>query len=424
RKVLATGIFDASACRWSRRMPLIACVSGNSQADVPGSNFANKAPSDIVIIPAAGGKTIPVVADRTMNQSPEWSPLGDRLFFVSNRDGPLDVYELAVTSSGTVRGAPMRVTTGLNARSISVTADASHVAYALYSGHANIYSVPIPKSGVALATDATAITNGPQTIESMHVSPDEKWLVYDSDRDGAANIFRVPIAGGESEQLTHDSFDEFSPDMSPDDRFVAYHSFRTGTRDVEVKPLDGGPVEFVTNSPKQESFPMWSPDGTRLLFFDQGIGATIYVSSRVGPGKWSAPRTVSFGKNQLNGGVATGAWSPDGKWIVTETSSQIIVAAADSNVVRVVYTAKPGEPAPENSLFSRDGRSIYFKSHDADGRATLYVIPASGGEPRAQVRFPDLARQSSRQGFGLSTTHFYFPIEDRQSNVWIAELSR
>ncbi|MGH7632522.1 MAG: hypothetical protein ACRENC_02245, partial [Gemmatimonadaceae bacterium] len=105
-------------------------------------------------------------------------------------------------------------------------------------------------------------------------------------------------------------------------------------------------------------------------------------------------------------------------------SSQIIVAAADSNVVRVVYTAKPGEPAPENSLFSRDGRSIYFKSHDADGRATLYVIPASGGEPRAQVRFPDLARQSSRQGFGLSTTHFYFPIEDRQSNVWIAELSR
>ena len=424
RRLLAAGVFDANACRWSHREPLIACVSGNSQADDPGSNFANKAPSNIVIVPAAGGAAVSVIADRTMNQSPEWSPMSDRLFFISNRDGPLDVYEIAVSSSGRVRGAPMRVTTGLNARSMSVTSDARRVAYSLYSGHANIYSVPIPSRGVASSTDAAAVTSGPQTIEALRVSPDDKWIVYDSDRDGTANIYRIPVGGGEPEQLTNESFDVFAPDISRDGRLLTYHSFRTGTRDIEVKPLDGGPIEYVTSTPGQESFPVWSPDASRIAFFDQVGPAYVYVTSRLSGGKWSAPKRVSFGGVELNAGIASVSWSPDGKWLVSESQRAISIGAADSNVSRTVYQAAAGEPAPENSLWSRDGRSIYFKAHDTDGHATIYVTPVSGGVPRAVVRFPDLSRQSSRQGFAMSATRFYFPIEDRQSNVWIAELSR
>ena len=85
--------------------------------------------------------------------------------------------------------------------------------------------------------------------------------------------------------------------------------------------------------------------------------------------------------------------------------------------------APDSAPAPETAVWSRDGRSIYFKSHDAEGHAMISVIPASGGTPRPIVRFPDLSRPSSRQGFAMSATRFYFPIEDRQSNVWIADLS-
>ena len=52
------------------------------------------------------------------------------------------------------------------------------------------------------------------------------------------------------------------------------------------------------------------------------------------------------------------------------------------------------------------------------------VVPASVGTPRVIVRFPDLSRPSSRQGFAMSATRFFFPVEDRQSNIWLAELTR
>ncbi|MGE5729895.1 MAG: protein kinase domain-containing protein, partial [Gemmatimonas sp.] len=183
-RLLATGVFQPGQCRWSRRLPLVACTSGNAMARDPGANFANKAPSGIVIVPVSGGGVVQVTNDHATNQSPEWSPSSDRLYFVSNRDGPLDVYEVAVASSGKPRSSPMRLTTGLNARSFSITDDARRVAYSLYTGHANIYSLPIPATGVGLSTDATPLTSGAQTIEGVMVSRDGKWVVYDSDHDG------------------------------------------------------------------------------------------------------------------------------------------------------------------------------------------------------------------------------------------------
>lgn len=423
RRVVATGIPEVSWCRWSHQAPLIACVSGNAIARDPGANFANKAPSGIVVVPAAGGAVVHVTSDHAMNASPEWSPSASRLFFISNRDGPLDIYEVALTASGALRAPPIRVTTGLNARSLSVTSDASRAAYSLYTGHANIYSLPIPASGVATSTDAMPVTTGPQTVEAVGVSPDGKWVTYDSDRDGIANIYRISTAGGEPEQLTNEAFDTFAPALSPDNRLLAYHSLRSGTRDIEVKPLDGGTIELVTNTPAQESYPGWSPDGTRLVFFDQGADGGVYVVSRLAPNKWSPPRRLTFHHAPLSASSAFSAWSPDGKWIASVTAHAIVAVSPDSASSRTIYTAPAGEPVPETIIWSKDGRSIYFKSHDADGHAMISVVPSSGGVPRPVARFPDLSRPSSRQGFAMSATRFYFPIEDRQSNVWIADLS-
>ncbi len=427
RHAIAGGVPEVSWCRWSAHPALVACVSGNSIARDPGANFANKAPSGIVVVPAAGGRPAHITADHAMNQSPEWSPTGDRLFFISNRDGPLDVYEVALASDGMPRSPPMRVTTGLNARSMSITADAGRVSYSLYAGHANIYSLPIPVSGVALSTDATAVTSGAQTVEAVSVSPDGKWIVYDSDRDGLAQIYRIAVAGGEPEQLTNEPFDVFAPTISPDGQLVAYHSFRNGTRDIEVQPIAGGAPELVTNTPAQESYPEWSPDGHRLLFVDQGpggwVGGGMYVTTRLGPNKWAAPRRLRSSDAAVGYQFPYTSWSPDGKWIVCENIHSIFIVPSDSGASRVIYTAPGGVPAPEMVLVSRDGRSIYFKTHDAEGHAMISVVPFTGGTARPVVRFPDLTRPSFRQGFGLSATRFYFPIEDRQSNVWIADLS-
>jgi Tol biopolymer transport system component len=72
--------------------------------------------------------------------------------------------------------------------------------------------------------------------------------------------------------------------------------------------------------------------------------------------------------------------------------------------------------------WSPDGRTLYYKSHDAQGRASFWAVSAAGGQPRLLVRFGEPDRQSSRRDFATDGRRFYFAIEDRQSDVLVAEL--
>ncbi len=420
RLIYASGdpLEGVHSCRWSPKGSLIACVAGNRRAREPGPMFANKVVSRIIVIPADGGTAVAVTEANGLSQSPEWSPGGDRLFFISNRDGTFDVYEAAIDRSGKARGAPLRVTTGLNARSISFAASAPRVAYDVYTERANIHSVPIPVSGPAQVTNADPVTTGAQVIEAHTVSRDGKWILYDSDRDGKANIYRVPVSGGQPEQLTHESFDVFAPDLSPDGKLLAYHSWRNGNRDIEVRPLDGGPVEFVTTSPQQERYPLWSPDGRELLFGRVSGAIEIFITRRLGAGKWSPPRRV------VTKGVSGGSWSPDGRHLVSVIARDVVLVPVDSGLSRIIYSAPDDRPRPELCQYSVDGRTIYCKSHDPRGRALILAIPASGGSARIIVSFPDLTRPSYHADLSVGAKTFYVVIQDRQSTVWLADVVR
>ena len=372
------------SCRWSPRGSLIACVMGNNLARVPGSNFANKSPSVVVVIPAAGGEAIPATAADVLSQSPEWSPTGDRLYLISNRDGAFDAYEVSLDATGKVRGTPVRATTGLNARSISVASNAPRVAYGVYAERANIHAVPIPSRGSAVVTHPDAVTNGTQVIEGLRASRDGKWLVFDSNRDGNANIYRVPVGGGVQEQLTHETFDVFAPDLSPDGKLLVYHSWRRGKRDVEVRPLDGSPVEYVSTGSSQASYPRWSSDGRYLSFRVLLNSFPLVVSNRVRAGTWSTPRSMrDFPVFQLGG------WSPEGRWLMSPNGNSIEVMPVDSGPSRVLGRVPDDQPPPEFCEYSADGKTIYCKSHDARGRALLYALPADGGNFRVVATFPD-----------------------------------
>ena len=69
----------------------------------------------------------------------------------------------------------------------------------------------------------------------------------------------------------------------------------------------------------------------------------------------------------------------------------------------------------------RTSGRFYFKSHDAEGRASLWSVTA-GGRPRLLVRFPDLNRPSNRPDFAADGKRFYFTLEDRESDVFVAEV--
>src|SRR5207244_1882640 len=132
-----------------------------------------------------------------LNVSPAWTPDGHHLLFVSDRDGARDVYAVRLASSGSPAGKPSRITAGLNAHGISLSADGTRLAYAVYTSRANVWAIPIPTDGPISVDRATQITTGNQTVEDFTVSPDGRWLYFDSDRSGNADLYRMPLGGGE-----------------------------------------------------------------------------------------------------------------------------------------------------------------------------------------------------------------------------------
>jgi Tol biopolymer transport system component len=412
---------EPSLCAWSPDGSEIACAAGNSRYATGGLTFANRSPSWIVLCSLKNATLTDVTGRTSLNHSPEWSPDGRSLYFVSDRDGVRDVYVQGMSADGKLEGKPARITTGLNPHSISVSADGKRLAYVAFNGTGNVWSLPATVDTPVSVSAATPITSGNQVIETIYVSPDEHWLYYDSNLGGHSDIYRVALPQGEAERLTTDPADDFAPQLSPNGREVAFHSWRSGSRDIYVMPLDGGPVQRVTSSPRQEWLASWSPDGSALAFGESSPTGALWIVHRNPDGTWRKP----VERSDSGGQWAT--WSPDGRWIAYSNdplsrSGRLTVIPVDSGPSRVLEDpARPRDVEVEQAQWSGDGKSVLFKSHDAAGNASIWSVPLLGGERKLRVRFDDPARPSYRTTWWLGKKRIYFTVEDRQSDVWVME---
>ena len=302
---------DPHSPSWSPDGKWIAFVSGNQQMLFVPSVLGNVAPSCIVIVDAKTGERHQLTDSVTSNTSPVWMPGSGSILFLSNRGGSRDVFELKISNTGKAKGEPVRVTAGLDALLIDVSADGRSLPMRSFYSSQTWPRLPIPKSGTVSSANAVRLTRGAQTVEGANISRDGKWIVYDSNLSGNQDIYKMLRTGGPEEQLTHNSQDDFQPNLSPDGQFIAFYSFRNGNRDIYVMSADGTNQQQVTNDPAQERYPDWSPDGRSLVFFSDKTGQQeIYRVSREN-GKWGLPVRLTF----TEAGAMNPRWSPDGKTI-------------------------------------------------------------------------------------------------------------
>ena len=112
-------------------------------------------------------------------------------------------------------------------------------------------------------------------------SPDGEWLIFESSRNGPANIFRARADGsGEVEELVSGSNSQWPSSSSPDGQILAYTEWDPShDLDIWTMSLNGdfGPQTFL-QTPAREWGAMFSPDGRWVAYTSNESGSQeVYV---------------------------------------------------------------------------------------------------------------------------------------------------
>lgn len=81
-----------------------------------------------------------------------------------------------------------------------------------------------------------------------------------------------------------------------------------------------------------------------------------------------------------------------------------------------------GPPLASHAIWSPDGRTLYLKVPEGSGLSSFWSVSAQGGRPRQLLRFADPEWQSVRNDFTTDGKRLFFGVEDRQADIFVAEL--
>jgi dipeptidyl aminopeptidase/acylaminoacyl peptidase len=213
------------------------------------------------------------------DRDPAISPDGNRVAFVSARDGNDEVY-LAGGRTGEVR----RLTRSRRAdRRPAWSPDGRRIVW--QSGPPDAASLFVMRAD---GSGKRVLVGGVGDDVDPAWSPDGARIAFSSNRAGRRQLWAVAAAGGEPERLTSVPGRAVAPAWSPDGARLAFALETARDSDIWVLELADGRLRKLTRSRARDSRPDWSPAGRRIVFARvTAEGSSLWVAdadgSRVTP---------------------------------------------------------------------------------------------------------------------------------------------
>jgi Tol biopolymer transport system component len=274
----------------------------------------------------------------------------------------------------------------------AVSPDGRTVAFARYSQDtsANIYTVPVAGG------DPRQVTADKASIFGLTWTPDAD-LVFSSDRGGGPRLWRV------STKTSRDAKVAALDITGEDARFPSISRAATAGRarlayqrvveDLDIRRVEVagegtpqhalGPSRPFIASTKSEDHPGYSPDGTRIAFVSRRSGThEIWLCAS------DASNPVRL--TSMNGPIVIGPrWSPDARRIAFFATTgpaggyqTYVTSAEDGRPSRLTRTEGELEALP---AWSGDGRWLYLTS-GRSGSLQIWKVPVDGGAPLQLTR--------------------------------------
>jgi Tol biopolymer transport system component len=157
-------------------------------------------------------------------------------------------------------------------------------------------------------------------IEPNDWSSDGKTLLFTQrTAEGRGKIWALPVEGEHKPQevVSRGS----NGRLSPDGRWLIYNSSESGANEVYVVAAAGGQGKWQVSSNGGSMFPRWSRDGKELYYFDSTLTLfAVPVKDIGGALQFGAPETLTT--NWTTPGTIFYDVAPDGKKILLDRVAQ------------------------------------------------------------------------------------------------------
>ena len=327
---------------------------------IRSASFQRKAyDSQIWVVSTAGGTPQSLKSSHVSDARPRWSRNGNRLAFVSRRDGRSQVYVVA-----TPDGEPKKLTaspTGVG--DFKWSPDDSHISY--------------------LAVDS--------------LSPADKKRVQEGDDPIVANhgyrysrLYQVSINGGPEQQLTTSDRHVTSFDWAPDGKKVVY-SGQVTPRNRDTFHVDLYELDLLTRRETtlvtqegRDAEPSYSPDGRGIAFHSQAGKINYFEERHVGLVP-SGGGEIRYLTRNLAADVFRGGnefwWTKDGSELIfgagSGTQDHLFTVRLKDGTASRSIEALAG---PSSFSISSNGQQMAFLKSSPSTPSQLYAATKTGGE--------------------------------------------